>query len=201
MLLLRYALLTKNQIIQKVPGGIPSENLFLCFLRISFSIAPYNDLPADLVALLADSFQFQNHFSQKFFFAQLHESRFLGFRINCRSSFQPIEHSLSSALLTTAAAMIIFFVVRVALIRAVVPVCLICAVVWIVLICVMVQLFFAVGVARYSVFFTHFSFSFNLQRFRIQLLSLSRDAHESVFRLPSSVEINPLFLRWYHDGK
>ena len=45
--------------------------------------------------------------------------------------------------------MIIFFVVRVALIRAVVPVCLICAVVWIVLICVMVQLFFVVGVARY----------------------------------------------------
>lgn len=115
--------------------------------------------------------------------------------------FSQSNIALSSALLTTAAAMIIFFVVRVALIRAVVPVCLICAVVWIVLICVMVQLFFAVGVARYSVFFTHFSFSFNLRRFRIRLLSLSRDAHESVFRLPSSVEINPLFLRWYHDGK
>ena len=131
---------------------------FSLFPAYQFLVAPYNDLPADLVALLADSFQFQNHFNQEFFFAQLHETRFLGFRINCRSFFQPIKHKrCPSALLTTAATMIIFFVVRVALIRAVVPVCLICAVVWIVLICVMVQLFFAVGVARYSVFFTHFS--------------------------------------------
>ena len=70
--------------------------------------------------------------------------------------FSQSNIALPSALLITATAMIIFFVVRVALIRAVVPVCLICAVVWIVLICVMVQLFFAVGVTRYSVFFVHY---------------------------------------------
>lgn len=70
--------------------------------------------------------------------------------------FNQSNIALSSALLTTATAMIIFFVVRVALIRAVVPFCLICVVIWIVLICVMIQLFFAVGTARYSVFFVHY---------------------------------------------
>ena len=68
---------------------------FSLFPAYQFLVAPYNDLPADLVALLADSFQFQNHFNQEFFFAQLHESRFLGFRINFRSFFQPIEHNAS----------------------------------------------------------------------------------------------------------
>ena len=36
MLLLRYSLLTKNQIIQKILGGASSGNLFLCLLHISF---------------------------------------------------------------------------------------------------------------------------------------------------------------------
>ena len=42
---------------------------FSLFTAYQFLVTPYNDLPADLVALLADSFQFQNHFSQEFFFA------------------------------------------------------------------------------------------------------------------------------------
>ena len=65
---------------------------FSLFPAYQFLVAPYNDLPADLVALFADSFQFQNHFNQEFFFTQLHESRFIDFRINCRSFFQPIKH-------------------------------------------------------------------------------------------------------------
>lgn len=200
MLLLRYALLTKNEI-QKVPGDIPSENLFPCLLRISFQLL-------HITIFLPIS----SHFSLILFSSRIISVKSSFSLSSMRRAFSASGSiagalfnqsniALSSALLTTATAMIIFFVVRIALIRAVVPVCLICAVVWIVLICVMVQLFFAVGVARYSVFFTHFSFSFNLRRFRIRLLSLSRDAHKSVFRLPSSVEINPLFLRWYHDGK
>lgn len=77
---------------KRFPEVFPPRT-FSLFTAYQFSVAPYNDLPADLVALLADPFQFQNHLNQEFFFTQFHETLFLGFRINCRSSFQPIKHS------------------------------------------------------------------------------------------------------------
>ena len=53
---------------KRFPEVFPREP-FSLFPAYQFLVTPYNDLPADLVALLADSFQFQNHFSQEFFFA------------------------------------------------------------------------------------------------------------------------------------
>ena len=53
---------------KRFPEVFPPRT-FSLFTAYQFSVAPYNDLPADLVALLADPFQFQNHLNQEFFFA------------------------------------------------------------------------------------------------------------------------------------